>query len=100
MPTARFDLGAAAAPCPAGTSGTCVYAVGGDTGQGGLLNSVEVYNPASNTWITAFPMPTSRDELALTAAPCLSSSGTCVYAVGGETAAGVSLNTFEVYTPR
>jgi N-acetylneuraminic acid mutarotase len=91
MPTARRDLAAA-------TVGGRIYAIGGELGAT-VLNTVEVYNPATNTWSTVGPMPTTRDELGVTAAPCLSGTGTCVYAVGGENAAGASLNTFEAYTP-
>src|SRR5260370_39742068 len=38
-----------------------------DTGgrdSDGLLNTVEAYDPATNNWSTAAPMPTARDDLA------------------------------------
>jgi hypothetical protein len=44
LPTARFALAGAAAPCPAGQTGTCVYAVGGNNAAA----TVEAYNSATN----------------------------------------------------
>src|SRR5262249_53611336 len=54
MPTARSDLGLAAA------SNGRLYAIGGFTGVG-QTSVVEEYDPAANTWVSRAPMPTARD---------------------------------------
>jgi hypothetical protein len=98
MPTARFRLGAAAAPCPQGVKGTCLFAVGGQTNGLGL-HFVEAYSPKSNSWLTLPTMPTGRQRLAAVAAPCTNGiKGTCVYAVGGVNPSGV-LGTLEMFVP-
>ncbi|MFD7260119.1 Kelch repeat-containing protein [Streptomyces sp. NPDC059874] len=92
MNVARLGHGAAAAPCPLGQTGTCVYAVGGND-----PGSVEAYNPATNAWSTVSPIA-PRGELAAAAAPCpRGQSGICVYAVGGF-ASGVT-GRVESYNP-
>ncbi len=53
MPTARYGLEAVTH-----LNGLC-YIMGGTTGST-VLNTVEVYNPISNTWATGVPMPTPR----------------------------------------
>ncbi|MFD8637272.1 Kelch repeat-containing protein, partial [Streptomyces sp. NPDC059656] len=95
--TARFALAAAAAPCPPGQTGTCVYAVGGENG-GMYQNAAEVYNPVNNSWSTLMAMPTRREYLGAAAAACPpGQSGICVYAVGGFGAGFLSL--VESYNP-
>ncbi|MFI1980224.1 Kelch repeat-containing protein [Streptomyces wedmorensis] len=95
--TARTSLAAAAAPCPTGQTGTCVYAFGGESNSM-LLNLAEVYNPANNTWSTLTAMPTRRGYLSGAAAACPpGQTGTCVYAVGGF-GAGI-LGAVESYNP-
>lgn len=44
MPTARFELAGAAAPCPDDLNRTCVYAVGGSNGQALPLDTVEAFD--------------------------------------------------------
>lgn len=103
LPTARYFLAAAAAPCPndaawpggwwGHSAETCIYAIGGKNAGGSQLAAVEVYHPRTDTWNTATGLPTARDTLAAATAPCPSaqSSGagkahppkTCVYAIGG-----------------
>ncbi|WP_416980453.1 Kelch repeat-containing protein [Streptomyces sp. T028] len=96
--TARSALGVAAAPCPSGQTGTCVYAVGG-TGTSGALASVESFNPATLTWTTLSSLSQARSNLGAAAAPCPSGqTGTCVYAVGGFDSSGYS-DTVESYNP-
>ncbi|KUO12392.1 Kelch repeat-containing protein [Streptomyces sp. DSM 15324] len=81
--TARSALGVAAAPCPSGQTGTCVYAVGG-VGTNGTLATAETFNPATRTWTTIASLRQARQRLGTTAAPCpAGQTGTCVYAVGG-----------------
>jgi N-acetylneuraminic acid mutarotase len=85
MPTARNDLAAVAVNVK-------IYAIGGIGGSG---NTVEVYDPSSNSWSTAANMPTAR--YALTAAAAVKGKLTLIYAIGGSN--GSVLNTVEVYSP-
>jgi len=111
MPTARCSLAAAS------VNGK-IYAIGGAPGiplpvkretyaiAGGLEATVEVYDPATNSWSTAAPMPTARKDLA-----AVTIKGK-IYAIGGEAAGpplkvkgkiyttmGAAVNTVEVYDP-
>jgi hypothetical protein len=93
MPTARYLLAAASAPCPASTD-TCVYAVGG-FGPGGIIKTVEAYDPTTNIWTSSTVsgsycsstviacMPTARDQLAAVSDTCPGSTDTCLYALDG-----------------
>ena len=93
MPTARESLAAAA------VNGK-IYAIGGGNSFG-VLSTVEVYDPASNTWSTAASMRTARTELAAADANGL------IYAIGGRgatTSTGISptaniVNTVEQFSP-
>src|SRR5437879_5616195 len=58
MPTARCCLAATAA-----LDGR-VWALGGGRGTGDNRNTVEVYQPSTDTWTTQTPMPTARRFLA------------------------------------
>jgi hypothetical protein len=69
-----------------------IYAIGGYSGGVGI-NTVEKYNPATNTWTTVAPMPTARAGLAA----AVDSSGN-IYAIGG-TNGGSPQNTVEKYNP-
>ncbi|MER6315759.1 kelch repeat-containing protein [Streptomyces sp. NPDC001581] len=83
LPTARSAHGGAAAECPEGLRGTCVYAFGGFSAVD-LSGKAEVYSPATNTWATLPPLKTPRSALASTTAPCPGGvRGDCVYALGG-----------------
>ncbi|MFJ7158327.1 Kelch repeat-containing protein [Streptomyces sp. NPDC101118] len=101
LQTARASHAGTAAPCPSKHKhhGTCIYALGGVNASGDL-KSVEVFNPAANNWSYAPDMPTARQQLAAASAPCPDGmKNTCVYAMGGGTAAGTPLSTFEAYSP-
>jgi N-acetylneuraminic acid mutarotase len=37
-----------------------LYVVGGNTATNGQTARLDVYNPATNTWVTMQPMPTAR----------------------------------------
>jgi Kelch motif len=53
----REGLAIADAPAPSSQgTGSRIYAVGGDDGNGNLLNEVELYDPAANSW-TVLPVP-------------------------------------------
>src|SRR5205085_5937940 len=57
LPTARQRLAAAL-----GGDGR-LYALGGYHPSGGYLATVDAYDPATNTWSTAAPLPTGRGYL-------------------------------------
>lgn len=98
LPGPRSDLAAAAAPCPVGQSGTCVYAVGG--AAPGAAGTVESYNPASNAWTTLPAMPTPRLALGAATTTCPpGQTGICVYAVGGLVSGGAPTGTLEAVDP-
>jgi len=89
MPTARNEMGV-------GVVGGKLYVVGGITSSGGLANIVatlEVYDPATNTWTTETSMPTAREHV----------GGAVIngkfYVVGGQSSAGPVVATLEVYDP-
>ncbi|MFZ3059926.1 MAG: kelch repeat-containing protein [Candidatus Methanoperedens sp.] len=50
MPTARSDLHAA-------STGGLLYVAGGNIGPSGATNTVEAYNPVTDTWATLAPIP-------------------------------------------
>jgi N-acetylneuraminic acid mutarotase len=90
MPTARRGLAA-------GVVNGVLYAVGGNIGGGGIssityLDTVEAYNPVTNTWATKAPMPTARADLGVGVI------NNILYAVSGDNATG-SINTVEAYDP-
>jgi len=84
MPTARYGLAV-------GVVNGILYAVGG-YGFNGILNTLEAYDPATNTWITKAPMPTARGDLAVSVVNGV------LYAVGG-VGGGPPLSTVEAYDP-
>ncbi|GIH02687.1 hypothetical protein Rhe02_07540 [Rhizocola hellebori] len=111
----RRELAAAAAPCPLqqgnGGNKTCVYAIGGRDAGGVVLNTLQSYDPANDSWTLRTVMPTARYFLAAAAAPCPSvaarsgdwsghTAETCIYAIGGKDANGSQLTAVEVYHPR
>ena len=77
MPTARQMLAAVAAP-----DGK-IYAIGGFTSLYNAVDTVEEYDPATDTWTSATPMLTARGYLGA------ATVGGNTYAIGGYD--GVSL---------
>ncbi|MFD4625417.1 Kelch repeat-containing protein [Streptomyces sp. NPDC058475] len=100
LPTPRWGLGAATAPCPRGQKGSCIYAVGGNSGSG-AVGVVESYNPATNAWSRVASLNTARYTLGVSTAPCpRGQKGTCIYAVGGNSGSGaVGVGVVESYNP-
>lgn len=91
MPTARAGLAT-------GVIGGKLYAAGGFqycAGPCPIYNTLEVYDPATNTWTTKAPMPTARAQM----------GGSVIngelHLVGGTTNGGASgaLATLEIYDP-
>jgi N-acetylneuraminic acid mutarotase len=68
-----------------------VYVVGGHDG-GTILDTLEVYDPATNSWETKSPMPTARLALGFVALDGL------LYAIGGEVG-GTETGAVEAYDP-
>ncbi len=92
MPTARYALGAAT-----GLDGR-IYTLGGLEGEGNNSHETglnEVFDPSTNTWTTAAPMPSPRVFFA--AAAGLDGR---IYAIGGaESVPGSDLSRVAVYDP-
>jgi hypothetical protein len=55
-----------------------VYVIGGQTREEGILATVDVYDPATDTWETIQPMPTARRGLGAAVI------GNTIFAIGGE----------------
>ena len=88
MPTARFHLAV-------GVVNGLIYAVGGEGYVGDrdvIFNTMEAYDPVTDTWATKPPMPTARTALAVGVVDDI------LYAVGGANPA-YGLNTVEAYNP-
>jgi N-acetylneuraminic acid mutarotase len=92
MPTARGGASAQAV-------GSVIYVVGGMSGTGSSLSTVESYNPATNTWTSRPAMTTRRDN------PMTGVVSGKLYVFGGRTreADGTTtngtLNTSEMFDP-
>jgi N-acetylneuraminic acid mutarotase len=91
MPTARWDLGAAAL-------GGRVYAVGGRrrawVGGGRALRTVEVYTPATDRWSVAAPLLQPVDRAVVVALDGK------LYVIGGAQAPYAELKTVQIYEPK
>ena len=83
MPTARGNLAV-------GVVNGILYAVGGTIGNGLPLNTVEAYDPATNTWTARAPMHVARSDFGVGVVNGI------LYAVGGDSWNG----TVEAYDPR
>jgi len=90
MPTARYGLSA-------GVIDGKLYVAGGAYGANtafSVLNTLEIYNPSTNSWTTGAPMPTARVSHAVAVLDGK------LYAVGGTVSyQGPALNTVEIYDP-
>jgi N-acetylneuraminic acid mutarotase len=84
MPTARSGLGVAV------VNGK-IYAIGGSNGS--LLDVVEEYDPATDTWTTKNPMPTARYDVGIAVVDDK------VYVIGGNTRYDSWITSNEVYDP-
>jgi len=90
MATRRNGLGV-------GVINGVLYAVGGGTvvsgSQGHCINTLEAYDPATDTWTTKAPMPTARCGVGVGVIDGV------LYAVGGYPDLGAELTTVEAYDP-
>src|SRR2546423_6378133 len=90
VPTARSGFGL-------GVVNGILYAIGGATGTGAsasIVNTVEAYDPATNTWTTKEPMCTGRRSLAIGVLNGV------LYAIGGQaTYPGDYTGANEAYRP-
>jgi N-acetylneuraminic acid mutarotase len=85
MPSTRYSLQAVAV-------GARIYAFGGQTNAGVVLDTLEIYNPADDTWTNqAAQMPRARHGFAAVV------HGTDVYLVGGEDGDGAPIAEVDVY---
>ncbi len=85
MPTARTRLASA-------VINGILYVVGGQDGGGNPLNTLEAYNPGTDSWAELAAMPTARYLLGA------ASVNGILYAVGGQNGNG-ALTTLEAYDP-
>jgi N-acetylneuraminic acid mutarotase len=90
MPTARLSLGVVAVP-----DGR-IFAIGGESGipPWPVFDTVEVYQPSTNTWSTEASLPESRSGFGAT----LGSDGN-IYLFGGYTTGRVPDNLAYAYNP-
>jgi Invasin, domain 3/Kelch motif len=79
---------ASGATIGAGKRGTAFNLQGSEN----VLNTVEAYDPATDTWTTRAPMPTARSQLAVAVVNGI------LYAIGGQSAAA-GFTTVEAYDP-
>jgi N-acetylneuraminic acid mutarotase len=86
MPTARTNHMVA-------TVNGKIYTIGGYNPVGGYFNTVEEYDPATNTWTAKAPMPTKRSDAAAAVV-----NGK-IYVMGGTINGTSALNVNEVYDP-
>ena len=73
-----------------------IYVIGGrdnTSDDSSRLSTVEVYDPATDTWATAADMPTARRY------PVSAATGDRIYVFGGEIGGATYLPTVEVYDP-
>jgi len=70
MPTARTSAAAA-------VDKNIIYVIGGYSNSGGRLNTVESYNPATNTWTEESPLLVGKSE------PSVGLVGSTIVAAGG-----------------
>ncbi len=73
------------------TAGGRVYVLGGFDGGGAPLDTMEVFDPAADTWSSAPSMPTARGNFG-----AVEAEGK-IYAFGGETSSGAKTGVCEVY---
>jgi N-acetylneuraminic acid mutarotase len=90
MPTPRLGLGVSVVDGK-------IYAIGGMTSGSdfwsGMRNTVEVYDPVTNTWTTKAPMPTARLWFSASVVDGK------IFVIGGALVTKEMLSTVEVYDP-
>jgi len=85
MPTGRWDLSTSVVDRK-------IYAIGGAGPVYQALHTVEVYDPATDTWTTKSDMPTARQGLSTTVVDGK------IYAIGGGAAGSENYSSVETYT--
>src|SRR5581483_3959720 len=88
LPTARYGPTAVL-----GADGR-IYILGGANSSGDLLDTVEAYDPRTQSWTVVTSMPTARFNLAAVLGP-----DGHIYTLGGANSSGDLLDTVEVYDP-
>jgi N-acetylneuraminic acid mutarotase len=77
-------LAATSGPCFGVKGHTCVYAIGGETPGGNVIDSFRMFNPQSNRWRLVGTLGSPREHSGATAGPCTHKVGrTCLYDFGG-----------------
>ena len=72
-----------------------VYVLGGNNpSAGGAQSTVEVFNPASNTWSPGTPLPDARYRVA-----AVSDGIGLIYAIGGQDSSGNTYSEVDVFQP-
>jgi kelch-like protein 2/3 len=97
------NFGLARGPCKAALSKKCLYAIGGDSGPGGItMNIVQMLHTQSGVgnWAYASPLRIPVTDLAAAGGPCLGAKAqSCIYELGGTTGTRV-LNSVRMYNPK
>ena len=95
LPTALAGLGLVEFETALSTGALdLIYAIGGIDGTGHVQGTVQIYNPATDTWSPGADMPTPRAYLAVVAG-----TDGKIYAIGGTGENGKPLATVESYNP-
>ena len=79
LPPISYSVGRYELTAAAGKDGT-IYVIGGLANGVGVTNSVEAYNPTTNTWTQVAYLPTPRYDLTAT-----TGADGIIYAIGGYT---------------
>ena len=95
LPTPRAGLGLTGFLwTPSTGARNALIAVGGVDNSGTVLNTVELYDTNSKSWITLPSMPTPRAYLTVVAG-----TDNMIYAIGGVNSSGQPVGTVEAYSP-
>ena len=111
MPASMTGFGAAVDDCPGGSTDSCIYVIGGTNQSSTVAQTVQAYDPATNTWASSdaggacansavlLCMPTARTGLGVAAGTCPGSEDQCIYAIAGLNAGSNAVGAVEAYDP-